>query len=541
MSDAEIPEAHTAVHGARSRAWLLWIIPAVAALIGIWLVVQRMATHGPTITISFRGADGITPGRTVLRYKDVDVGTVASIRISREGEITVVADMTRDAEPFLVRDSRFWVVRPRISAGSVSGLGTLFSGAYISFTAGQSSEKATHFTGLEVPPFDTEGLAGREFVLHASDLGSLEVGSPVLFRRVKAGEIVSYQVDPTGRGVTLKAFIDAPFDRFVSRDTRFWQASGFDVSLDSEGFRLQTQSLAAILDGGVAFESPPETTLEQPADVGSQFDIFGSRTDAMKRPYQESQLYRVYFAESLRGLSAGAPVDVHGIVIGEVARFGLEYDSKKGIFRFPVEFNVYPQRLRERYLDGVEQATVDSVKDHRELVNRLVKAGMRAQLKTGNLVTGQLYIGLDFFPKAPAAVIDWNTPQPVMPTVPGGLSALTDTLGDIATKIDAMPLDQIGSQLLADEQALNVAIKSTAGLVDHLNSDVAPEAKRALASAREALNAAQAALAADSPLQGNLSDTLKQLSRAAQALTDLSDFVEQHPESLIRGNRADPQ
>jgi paraquat-inducible protein B len=523
-------------HSLHSRGHLIWVIPIVAALIGGWLVLQRVAARGPTITVQFHSAEGLSPGRTVIRYKDVDVGTVSSVRISRQGGITVVASMTRDAEPFLMKDSKFWVVRPRISAGSISGLGTLFSGAYISFAAGHLAQGETHFVGLETPPVDTQDLPGREFVLHANDLESLEVGSPVLFRRVKAGQILSYAVDAGGHGVTLRAFIGSPFDAFVTQDTRFWQASGVDISVDSDGVRVQTQSIASILDGGVAFESPQDSRGAPPAAAGTEFAILRDRAEAMKRPYRQVHRYKVYFTQSLRGLSPGAPVDLHGIIVGEVQRFGLEFDHRRGVFRFPVEVNVYSERLREQYLAGAEQAADVTADEQRILVDRLVKAGMRAQLKTANLVTGQLYIALDFFPNAPAAKIDWNTAQPVMPAVSGGLNALTDSLGDIAAKINKVPIEELGNGLLADTHALNLALGDTAKLVDQLNAQVAPEARRALVSAQAALDSAHATLMSESPLQGNLNDALKQLSRAARSLTDLTEFIEQHPESFIRGN-----
>ena len=200
---------------------------------------------------------------------------------------------------------------------------------------------------------------------------------------------------------------------------------------------------------------------------------------------------------------------------------------------------MYSERLRERYLAGAEQAADSTHDEQKALIDRLVKAGMRAQLKTGNLVTGQLYIGLDFFPQAPPVKIDWNTAQPVMPAVSGGLGALTDSLGEIAAKIDRMPLEQLGNSLLADARALNVALDNTAKLFDRLNVDIAPEARQALISAHQAFDAAHATLSSESPLQANLKDVLQQLARAARSLTDLSDFIEQHPESLLRGSKAD--
>jgi paraquat-inducible protein B len=430
-------------------------------------------------------------------------------------------------------------VRPRVSAGGVSGLSTLFSGAYISFTAGRSDQSRREFRGLEIPPVDTGGLPGHEYVLHAHDAGSLQVGSPVLFRRVKAGEVIAYRIDPDGSGVTLRIFIDSPYERFVTTAVRFWHASGIDLTLDAAGLRLQTQSAVTVLEGGLAFETPPDSPLATPAPAGTQFELFNDRASAMRHPYTEIQHYRVYFKESLRGLSAGAPVDLHGIHVGEVSGFGIEYDQDEGIFRFPVDVDIYTEMLREHYIAGATRANDTSKAGQREIVDRLVAAGMRARLKSGNLVTGQLYIDLDFVPHAPRTAINWNTPRPQMPSVDGGLNALADKLGDIATKLDQVPVDQISAQLLKTLQELQATLRGTSALVGHLNDDVTPEVTAAIGSARQALKAVESTLSDASPLQSDLRDTLKQLSRSARTLADLSDYLEQHPESLIRGKPPD--
>jgi paraquat-inducible protein B len=247
----------------------------------------------------------------------------------------------------------------------------------------------------------------------------------------------------------------------------------------------------------------------------------------------------MYFKESLRGLSVGAPVDVHGIHVGEVSGFGIEYDQDKGIFRFPVDVDFYPEMLRERYIAGATRANDTTAASQREIVDRLVAAGMRARLKSGNLVTGQLYIDLDFVPHAPRTAINWNTSRPQMPSVDGGLNALADKLGDIATKLDQLPVDQISAQLLKTLQELQGTLHGTSALVGHLNDDITPEVTAALGNARQALKAVESTLSDASPLQSDLRDTLKQLSRSARTLADLSDYLEQHPESLIRGKPPD--
>jgi paraquat-inducible protein B len=535
---AQLPEAQPA-EPRRHRPALVWLIPLIAALLGGWIALQSWLAKGPTITVTFRTADSIEPGKTLIRYKNVNVGSVTRVSFTKDGGVLVSATLTHDAAQFLREDSQFWVVRPRVSAGGVSGLSTLFSGAYISFTAGRSDQSGRQFRGLETPPVDTEGLPGHEYVLHAHDAGSLQVGSPVMFRRVKAGEVIAYQIDPDGSGVTLRIFIDSPYERFVTTAVRFWHASGIDLTLDAAGLRLQTQSAVTVLEGGLAFETPPDSTLAPPAPAGTQFELFSDSASAMRHPYTEIQHYRVYFKESLRGLSAGAPVDLHGIHVGEVSGFGIEYDQDEGIFRFPVDVDIYTEMLREHYIAGATRANDTTKAGQREIVDRLVAAGIRARLKTGNLVTGQLYIDLDFVPHAPRTAINWNTPRPQMPSVGGGLNALADKLGDIATKLDQVPVDQISAQLLKTLQELQGTLRGTSALVGHLNDDVTPEVTAALGSARQALKAVESTLSDASPLQSDLRDTLKQLSHSARTLADLSDYLEQHPESLIRGKPPD--
>jgi len=537
---AQVPEARPAEphHG---RPALVWVIPLVAALLGGWIALHSWLSKGPSITVAFRSAEGIEPGKTLIRYKNINVGNVTRVSFARDGGVLVSASLTRDAGQFVREDSQFWVVRPRISAAGVSGLSTLFSGAYIGFSAGRSDRSGHEFRGLEVPPADTEGRAGHEYILHAGDAGSLQVGSPVLFHRVKAGEVTAYQIDSDGSGMTLRIFIDSPYERFVTTAARFWHASGIDLTLDAAGLKVETQSAVAVLEGGLAFETPPNSAPGAPAPAGTQFELFKDQTSAMSHPYTQIQRYRMYFKESLRGLAPGAPVDLHGILVGEVRGFGIEYDQAQGIFRFPVDVDFYTEMLHEHYMAGAQRANDTTQAGQHEIVDRLVAAGMRARLKTGNLVTGQLYIDLDFVPHAPPTVINWNSPRPQMPSVEGGLNTLAEKVGDIATKLDQVPLDQISAELLKTLQALQSTLGGTTTLVDHLNQDVTPAATAALGNARQALKAVESTLSEASPLQSDLRDTLKQLSRSARTLADLSDYLEQHPESLIRGKPKEPK
>ncbi len=244
----------------RWRLQLVWLVPLIAVLIGGWLAVQAVLQKGPTITISFKTGEGIEAGKTKIKYKDVDIGVVRSVVLSKDHRgVIASAELAKDATSLLVDDTRFWVVRPRVSGGTVSGLGTLLSGSFIGTDVGTQAKERRDFVGLETPPAVAKDVPGREFVLKSEDMGSLDVGTPVFFRRLQVGQITAYTLDADGNGVTLRVFINAPYDKYVRADTRFWHASGVDVSLDTTGVKVNTQSMVAILIGGIAFQSPPES------------------------------------------------------------------------------------------------------------------------------------------------------------------------------------------------------------------------------------------------------------------------------------------
>jgi paraquat-inducible protein B len=238
----------------RRRLPFAFLLPAIVIVVAGIVVIQQQLARGPSIDINFLSADGLEANKTKIRYKDVDIGDVTDIHVSKDRKkVVVTARIHRDASDYLVDDTRFWVVRPRVAGGSVTGLGTLVSGAFISVDVGHSAVKRRNFDGLEVPPIVTSDLPGREFILHAEDIGSLSVGSTVFYRHIDVGQVVAYALDPGGASVTIKVFIYKPYDSYVTPSTRFWQASGIDMSIDADGVKLRTESLTSILEGGVAF------------------------------------------------------------------------------------------------------------------------------------------------------------------------------------------------------------------------------------------------------------------------------------------------
>ncbi|MGE5650858.1 MAG: intermembrane transport protein PqiB [Bacillota bacterium] len=518
------------------RHWtvpLVWIIPIVAALLGIWLAAHYLFSQGPVITIAFKNAEGLEAGKTKVRYKEVDIGTVSAVAIAEDrSHVIVTAEIAKQAEQLLVSDTRFWVERPRITLGSITGLGTLFSGAYIGTDAGTSAQERRQFVGLDTPPPVLSDAQGRQFMLHADSMDSLYLGAPVYFRRVAVGRVTGYRIDDDGRGVTLDIFIDAPNDRFVTADARFWQASGLDLAVGSGGIKLNTESLTSVVVGGISFQAAPGAEGGAPAPADTRFALYRDRDSALKPQSRLAQPYVLYFGESLRGLAPGAAIDLRGIEIGEVKSIGVEYPDDSGAIRFPVEISLFPERLRVR---GGAPSPSPLERNPQAFLDKLVARGLRAQLKSGNLLTGQQFVALDFFPHAPGARIDWRHAPPELPTVAGGFADLQDTLAGIARKLDRVPFDTIGHDLDRSLKSLDATLRSADTVLRQLDASVLPELKGTLEQAHKALGNAERALSSDAPVQEDLRSTLQEVNRAARALRVLADYLSRHPEALIRG------
>lgn len=520
-----------AVKHSRWRMQLVWMVPLVAVLIAGWLAVQSIMQKGPTITISFATGEGIEAGKTKIKFKNVDIGVIKSLALSDDHKTVLAsAEMSRNASSMLVDDTRFWVVRPRIAGGTVSGISTLLSGSHIGMDIGTSQKARRDFVGLESPPVLASGAPGREFVLKSGNIGSLDIGSPIFFRRLQVGQIVSYALDPDGAGMTMHVFINAPYDKYVTNDTRFWHASGVDVTLDTTGVKVNTESLVSILIGGLAFENPPDTTNNVEADAQHQYKLFVDRAEAMKQHDTIVDKYVLNFNESVRGLTVGAPIDFRGIVIGEVSAIRAHFDPVSKEFGIPVEVSVFPERLISR--DDWGGANGDVASQRKEFANSLVSKGLRAQLRTASLLTGQLYIAIDFFPAAPKATVDWSKKTPQLPTVPGNLQGLQDSITSLVAKLNAIPFEGISKDL-------RKTLGDADTLLNTINTDLAPDAKATLAAAREALTSANRSLQSDSPLQQSTAETMHELSRAAVSIRSLAEYLQLHPEALIRGKTGD--
>lgn len=526
----------------RFNASWIWLVPAVAALIGLSLVINAWRQQGPSITISFQTAQGLESGKTVVKYKDVVIGKVTGIHLSQDhSKVIVKVDLEKSAGGIAVSDSRFWVVRPRIGLGGVSGIDTLLSGSFIGVDVGKSTQTQTDFVGLENPPSVLHDSRGKSFILHSSDLGSLDIGSPVYYRRIQVGRVASYKLDDDGKGVTLQIFIDSPHDKLVTTESRFWNASGVDVTISAEGLKLNTQSLATVLAGGVAFnDAPGPHPDEKTAEENATFTLFDTEANAMAPPNGEPRYIVMRFDQPLRGLTVDAPVEFRGINFGHVVSIRMDYDEKTDKFPIYVGALIYPERLGRVHtkLEAIAKSHGDN--DMSQIVTTMVAKGLRAQAKVGNLLTGQLFISLDIVPKAPKAPgYDPNARPLQIPTIPGSFDKLQEQMAQIVDKISKIPFDAIGNNLNHTLADLDSTLKQVNGNLLPAFQDTLKGVNRTMGTANQTLGTANSALAADSPLQQNLAGTLQELQRMARSLRALTDYLNTQPSSLIRGRSKD--
>jgi len=537
-----VPEARQVERSRRSLS-LIWFVPLIAVAIGGWLAWKAYSETGPLIVVTFGTGDGIEPGKTKIRFKSVELGIVEAMELApEESKVLVKIRMQKSASDRLVEDTQFWVVRPRISGTNIEGLGTLLSGAYIGMDVGKSKTRRSAYEGLERPPIVTIDRPGRFFRLKAEELGSLDTGSPVYYRRLQVGQLVSYEMSKDGKGLEMRLFVNAPYDRFVTSQTRFWEASGVAVELSASGARLETQSLNSILAGGIVFHTRGEDG--EPVKDDAQFTLFKRREIALAFEDLEVFALRLRFDQSARGLAAGAPVDFRGITVGEVKRVGAELDAKNKQVHMIADIEIYPERFR-RMRTGKDLKVYTA----KQMLDLLAAGGVRGQLRTGSLLSGQLYVAVDFFKDAPRAAVLWDQTPPQFPTMPGTFSELEDSITLVARKLSRIPFEELAADTRRTLKTLDTALEEATGLARKLSNETVKDvgttlsdlrkvlatADGALAKADSALGKADQVLAEDSPLQTDVRDSLREVARAAASLRALLDYLEQRPEALLRG------
>lgn len=539
--------AHQPLIRERRRFSYVWIVPIITLLVGLWLMVKTQSEKGPEITISFQTAGGIEAGKTRIKYKSVEIGRVTEVRFSEDYDhIVVSAEFSKDAAGFLKRDTQFWVVKPRLGVRGVSGLDTLVSGAYIEIEPGPGAVRH-HFVGLEAPPVIRKSDAGRKFVLLTERLGSLDAGSPVYYQGIPAGEVTGYELANDHKSIYVHVFIKSPMDELIQSNTRFWNVSGMDISLGADGLQMRTESMQTLMFGGIAFETPVQSEPQLQSLDSLIFTLYKTYDEIAENEFTRKMRFVIFFDGSVRGLNPGAPVEFKGIKIGSVQDIKLEFNNDDASFRIPVIIEIEPERIISRNADT-------DIKT-REILAQLIDQGLRAQLATGSLLTGQLFVQLDILPETDALLSGVEHELQEIPTTAGGLEAITASLQAFASKLEKVEIDKIAAELegaLAGANKLVNApevkssvvnlkdslaeLKSVLAKLDGENiNDAVSAAKVVLQNSQTTVGLLNNTLQPDSPLQYSVIQMVSELEETARAIRSLVNMLERHPQALILG------
>ena len=522
------PEAPRAIVRTRSMPSIVWLIPAVAAFVGLYLAFWAWSEQGPSITIVFDSADGIVAGTTVIKYKDVDVGIVETVELVEDlSQVNVTASMVNELAGYLTDETTFWVVKAEVSASEISAVDTILSGAYIGMAPSQDGKRTRVFEGLEKAPIIRPDKAGTLFQLRATELGSVDVGSPVYYRWIRVGQIAGYQLDDQGETVSVQVFIEAPHDERVRSTTRFWNASGLDAVVTAEGIQIDTPSMMAMLVGGIAFETPATVTVAQDVPENMVFELYPNKQATRMPRYSLKARYLLYFEDSVSGLVPGSPVEFRGIKLGEVLDVDVELDRVTNEMRIPVVIEIEPERL------GLTVEELEA--DPTQRIENMVAQGFRARLLTNNILTGQKAVDFDFLEGAREQAVVYGRAYPILPTATGGLDAITTRVARIVDRVDQLPIESIGANLDQVFASLAATMGSIEEATAAANSDLLPGMTATLERLEQTLSSADALISPESATALEIESLVGDLSEAADSLRIMAERLEEHPEELLRG------
>ena len=499
----------------------------VAALLGLWLVFKHFSEKGPEVTVTFEDAEGITAGKTPVLCRNVSIGTVGNVALTENLKgVVVELEMTRGSADLLKTDTQIWVVKPRYGGSGISGLGTIVSGSFLELQPGVKKTDRRSFTGLENPPVTPPGVPGLRLKLIAEQAGGVNPGSSIIYKGLSIGKIETRIFHPENGQVEFGAFISGDYSRLISRDTKFWNLSGIDLQVGANGFQLRSGTLESLISGGVTFSEPEDknTTTKTLAD-GLSFTLFDSFSDANREHLNPILPYLLLFTESVRGLSNDAPVEFRGIRIGTVMGISFRYLPDDPEHRVPVLIKLDPRLL-------VEAPSTDDFTEARVFMEQNVEKGLRASLKTGSYLTGQLYVDLDFEKDAPPAAVAKNRGYFILPTAGSGLGEIEEKVSALLDKFKALPLE-------ATVANANDLIAQFKGVAQHLDTILASKDTQNLPTAlRTDLGELQKTLSGyndKSDFYQGLSGTLRQLDDTLRSLRGLTETLERKPNSLLFG------
>ena len=554
MNDAPTPERTEA---ARSRSrwpgWI-WAIPIAALGIAGWLGVRAFLNQETEVKVAFNSVAGLGPDAEV-DYRGLKVGHVAGLALADGGNrVVATLSLSEEVEGLLRTGTRFWIVGAHPGLDNLSALKSIVAGPSIAMDPGPGAP-ARRFVGLDRPPEVTTGADGTRFTLSARRLGALERGAPVHYLGLRVGTVTGTELASGGDGFEVRVFVQAPYDKLVRTTSRFWSESAIRVAMNSGGFEAKFASLQTVTSGAIAFGTPHRTQAGPRAATPHAFVLYPDKSAAEVAPVGPVVRYVIRFDGAAGDLEFGAPVKLRGFRIGRVVAVDLDYDTERHTLETPVTIAIDPMRLGLKApasADGKWRPVVD------DIVRQLIAQGLRGQLSHSPPVVGAGIVALRFVSDAPPAGLVEGGPYPEIPaSAGGGIATLSTQAGDVLRKLQDLPLGKIAADLraTADRVRKLAGSREIDRSLDHLDSALAniddataaahgrvgpilDEIDRLATTARSAAAQADHLIAGVGATQGrSLPAAIAELTRAARAVRELADYLDRHPEAIVKGRQ----
>ncbi|MBE0371080.1 intermembrane transport protein PqiB [Pseudoalteromonas aurantia] len=522
----------------------IWFIPVIALLITGWMLYQHQINQGYTIFVKMASAEGIVAGKTQVKVRNVKIGTVETLRLQLE-QNAVIARVQIDShyDHLLTEDAKLWVVKPRIDESGISGMNTLLSGVYLELEPGQSEARSTLFTLQEEPALISQDVSGKRFQLKAKQAEVLDIGSGIYFRNYKIGQIESAKFNVDDLIMEYGIFIFSPYDKLITTNAIFWVSSGVDVNLSTEGIQVSTGSLSKLIKGGISVDYPPNSTASDVASALRQYKLHENFAAALEKRFNNFDFFLVEFEQSIRGLTVGAPVEYRGMRIGTVEQAPAQIERDGQPLYFQQDTTSVPVLIKIEYGRIYEQS--DLAESYwQNNIEKWIRNGLRASLKSGNILTGAVYIELDFYSKAPKAVLANSSVYPILPSVSSGFTAISEQVTDLLNKLNNLPLSQTMTTFDSTLQEYRLLAMEMNKLISEFNQqDLAGDTKGSLGQINTTLSQLTSSLKQfektltnyqqGSGMVDQLTDTLEELESLSNTLKPISKGLTEQPSMLI--------
>jgi paraquat-inducible protein B len=528
----------------------IWIVPFIAVMIAGWLAYQYYDQLGPEIRIVFPENVGLQAGQSHIKYRDVPVGTVKRIELEESGSgVVVVARMDKTATPYLNEYTKFWIVKPEVGIGGVSGLDTLISGTYIEMYAQKGGTYKEKFVGLEHAYRNIGG--GEHFVLNTpKGESAVKVGTPLYLKNVKVGQVEYVVLSLDGTSVDVIVFIDKSYVPYVHTDSKFWVRSTLEVGLANGSLDVKIAPVTDLIQGAIEFSSTGRDKKMQIPD-NFVFRLYKNKNviESKKVGYGGKFVKRflIRTQDSIAKLKQHALVRYDGFEVGKVNKIKLNYDRKthkmEGKVVIELDTSVFEDPDDANHSSGERN------------FYQAVREGLRAQIVPSDPISGMLYVDLTFEHNDSSRTIIEEKGIAVLPSIPYHGNSIMAGINRIVEKVNALQLESLiaaltktveeSRQPIAHADEVLVSLKKS---IDDLHSvtskrsfkTMPDEIDKTLKELTHTLRTAKKLMrgyGSNSLVTHQITATLKAVKKTSEEMQEFLRMLNRKPNSLIFGDQ----